>query len=46
MKQSIFKVEELIVEAKIHLVFINEKFKPFKIPGKILNDFQPYISSS
>jgi len=46
MNQSIFKDEELIVEAKIHLVFINEKFKPLKIPEKILSDFQPYTSSS
>ena len=46
MNQSIFKDEELIVEAKIHLVFINEKFKPIKIPEKILSDFQPYTSSS
>ena len=36
MNQSIFKNEDLIVEAKIHLVFINEKFKPVKIPEKIL----------
>ena len=46
MNQSIFKDEELIVEAKIHLVFINEKFKPVKIPEKILSDFKPYTSSS
>ena len=45
MNQSIFKDEELIVEAKIHLVFINEKFKPVKIPEKILSDFKPYNSS-
>ena len=45
MNQSIFKDEELIVEAKIHLVFINEKFKPLKIPEKILSDFKPYNSS-
>ena len=46
MNQSIFKDEDLIVEAKIHLVFINEKSKPVKIPEKILTDFKPYISSS
>jgi acyl-CoA thioester hydrolase len=46
MNQSIFKDEELIVEANIHLVFINEKLKPVKIPEKILLDFKPYISSS
>ena len=46
MNQSIFKDEELIVEAKIHLVFINEKFKPVKIPEKILSEFKPYTFSS
>ena len=45
MNQSIFKDEQLIVEAKIHLVFINQKFKPVKIPDKILSDFKPYTSS-
>ena len=45
MNQSIFKNEDLIVEAKVHLVFINEKFKPVKIPEKILSDFKPYNSS-
>ena len=43
MSQSIFRVEDLIVEAKIHLVLINEKFKPIKIPEKILTDFNPYV---
>ena len=43
MNQLIFKHEELIAEAQIHLVFINEKSKPIKIPEKILIDFKPYI---
>ena len=46
MKQSIFKDKELIVEAQIHLVFINKKSKPVKIPEKILTEFKPYISRS
>ena len=46
MNQSIFKDEELIVESKVHLVFINEEFKPVKIPEKILSEFKPYTSSS
>ena len=46
MNQSIFKYEELIVVAKIHLVFINEILKPVKIPEKILSEFKPYTSSS
>ena len=46
MNQSIFKDEKLIVVAKIHLVFINEIFKPIKIPEKILSEFKPYTSST
>ena len=46
MNQSIFKDKKLIVVAKIHLVFINEVFKPVKIPEKILSEFKPYTSSS
>ena len=46
MNQSIFKDEKLIVVAKIHLVFINEIFKPIKIPEKILSEFKPYTSNS
>ena len=42
MKQSIFKDHELIVDAEIHLVFVNEKSKPVKIPQNILLDFKPY----
>ena len=46
MSQSIFKDKELIVEAKIHLLFINEKSKPIKIPEQILTDFKPYTSDA
>ena len=46
MNQSIFKNKDPIIEAQIHLVFINEKSKPVKIPEKILKEFKPYISSS
>ena len=46
MNQLIFKYKDLIVEAQIHLVFINEKSKPVKIPEKIIQEFKPYISSS
>ena len=46
MNQSIFKDKDPIIEAQIHIVFINEKSKPVKIPEKILKEFKPYISSS
>ena len=32
MNQFISRGEDLVVEAKIHLVFINEKGKPIKVP--------------
>ena len=44
MNQSILKNEELIVDAKVHLVFINENSKPVKIPEKILINLKPYTS--
>ena len=44
MKQDIFKKYEKIVIAKIHLVFVNVKGKPIKIPESILKKFQPYFS--
>ena len=45
MSQNIFKNKILIVEAKIHLVFVNEKGKPIKIPKLVLDKFKPYISN-
>ena len=36
MNQFISRGEELIVEAKVHLVFVNKEGKPIKIPGKLI----------
>ena len=44
MDQSIYKDDLLIVDAKIHLVFVNEKGKPVKIPELILEKFENYKS--
>ena len=44
MDQSIYKDDLLIVDAKIHLVFVNEKGKPVKIPGLILEKFENHKS--
>ena len=46
MNQIITKDEDIIVEAQIHLVFINEKSKPVKIPNAILENFKPYFCDS
>ena len=45
MNQSIIKNKIVIVEAKIHLVFVNEKAKPIKIPKLVVDKFKPYISN-
>ena len=45
MSQTIIKNKIVIVEAKIHLVFINEKAKPIKIPKLVVDKFKPYISN-
>ena len=46
MNQIITKNENVVVEAKIHLVFINEKRKPIKVPEIIFNNFKPYFCES
>ena len=45
MSQNIIKNKLVIVEAKIHLVFVNEKAKPIKIPKLIVDKFKSYISN-
>ncbi len=45
MSQTIIKNKIVIVEAKIHLVFVNEKAKPIKIPTLIIDRLKPYISN-
>ena len=45
MSQTIIKNKIVIVEAKIQLVFVNEKAKPIKIPKLVEEKFKPYISN-
>ena len=44
MDQIIFKEDDVIVNAKVHLVFINEKGKPNRIPEEIITKLKPYLS--
>ena len=44
MNQIIFKEDDVIVNAKVHLVFINEKGKPNRIPEEIITKLKPYLS--
>ena len=46
MNQIITKDEEIIVEAQVHLVFVNKEGKPVKIPDKIYSKFKPYFCDS
>ena len=43
MNQIITKDEVTIVEAKVHLVFVNKDGKPVKIPEDIYSKFKPYF---
>ena len=43
MNQIITRKDEIIVEAQIHLVFVNDQGKPVKIPDEIYSKFKPYF---
>ena len=43
MNQIITKDEKIIVEAQVHLVFIDKNGKPIKIPEEIYSKFKPYF---
>jgi acyl-CoA thioester hydrolase len=44
MSQFISRDDELIVEAKVHLVFVDKNGKPTKVPEVIFKDFKPYFA--
>ena len=46
MNQFISRGEDIIVEAKIHLVFVNNGGKPTRIPGTLFQEFKPYFCDS
>ena len=46
MNQIITKDENIIADAKIHLVFVNNKSKPVKVPDLIFDNFKPYFCDS
>tara|TARA_Y100000996_G_C22379301_1_gene584409 strand:+ start:160 stop:582 length:423 start_codon:yes stop_codon:yes gene_type:complete len=43
MNQIITKGKDIIVEAKVHLVFVNKEGKPVKIPEEIYSKLKPYF---
>ena len=46
MFQFITRDDELIVEAKVHLVFVDKDSKPMRVPEVIFKDFKPYFCDS
>ena len=46
MNQIITNDETTITEAQVHLVFVNEKGKPVKVPDIIFENFKPYFCES
>ena len=46
MNQIITKDENIIADAKTHLVFVNDKSKPVKVPDLIFDNFKPYFCDS
>jgi len=43
MNQIITKDNDIIVEAQVHLVFVDDRGKPVKIPDQIYSKFKPYF---
>jgi acyl-CoA thioester hydrolase len=43
MNQIITIGDKIIIEAQVHLVFVNEKGKPVKVPEIIFDNFKPYF---
>ena len=43
MSQLIYRNQDIIVKSKVHLVFVNEKSKPTKIPENIIKSLKPYL---
>ena len=46
MNQFISREKDIIVEAKVHLVFVNSECKPMRIPDALFQDFKPYFCES
>jgi len=46
MNQFISRGDDLIAEAKVHLVFVNIEGKPVRIPDILFQDFKPYFCDS
>ncbi len=43
MNQIITRDDDIIVDAQVHLVFVDKKGKPIKIRDKIFSKFKPFF---
>ena len=43
MNQIITRDDDIIVDSQVHLVFVDKKGKPIKIPDKIFSKFKPFF---
>ena len=43
MRQYIYRNKDIIVKSNVHLVFVNEKSKPIKIPEEIYKSLKPFL---
>ena len=46
MNQFITRGNDTIVEAQVHLVFVDKRGKPVKIPEEVYSKFKPYFCDS
>ena len=46
MNQIITKEDDIVVDARVHLVFVNTDGKPVKIPDEIYSKLKPYFCDS
>lgn len=46
MNQEITRGDETVLDGQVHLVFVNEKGKPIKLPEEIYSKFKPYFCDS
>ena len=46
MNQEITRGDETVLDGQVHLVFVNKKGKPVKLPEEIYSKFKPYFCDS
>ena len=44
MNQEIKRGDEIVLDGQVHLVFVDKKGKPVKLPDEIYSKFKPYFA--